>query len=270
MRPSGDEPFVLLVVPTLGTRPDYLRESLESLQAQTYSRLRVAVVGPSDDTLAAMAGHYGMAFIPQPRSGIGAAINAGWRALGSGAEVWGWLGDDDLLPSWSVQTAVRVLQRTNAVMVFGQCRYIDPDGATLWTAKPTRLAAINLGGGVDLIPQPGSLALAKAIRRVGFLDEGLRYAMDYDLFLRLRKIGRLSYVPTVLSSFRWHEGSLTAAQGSGSEEEAAIVRRRHRAGRAGEAASRLEPLTMKASKLHWHLQRRPLNVMLPDLLRSMR
>lgn len=261
---------VLIVVPTLGTRLDFLTLCVESLLAQTYAAVRVVLVGPEDGPLPGVAASYRLDFLPQPRRGIGAAINAGWEAFGTEAEVWGWLGDDDVLPRDSVRLAVRALRRRNAVMSYGQCRYVNEQGDTLWVAKPSRLAATNLGGGVDLIPQPGSLALADAVRRTGLLDTELRYAMDYDLFLRLRKVGRLVYVPEILASFRWHADSLTAAEGSGSEDEAALVRRRYRMGRWGAVREQLEPVTMRASKLHWHLQRRPAKLMVRDLIRSFR
>lgn len=260
---------VLIVVPTLGTRLDFLSVCLDSLHAQSYPDVRVVLVGPPDGPLPKIAASYGIDFLDQPELGIGAAVNAGWETFGSDAEVWGWLGDDDVLPIDSVRLAVQGLRRRNAVMAFGQCRYISEAGDTLWVAKPSQLAATNLGGGVDLIPQPGSLALADAVRRAGLLDTGLRYAMDYDLFLRLRRVGRLVYVPAILASFRWHADSLTATEGSGSEAESAMVRCRFRTGEWGRVRERLEPLTMKASKLHWHLQRRPLRLMARDLTRSL-
>ena len=266
---SQPAPRVLLVVPTLGSRLDYLELCLTSVLDQTYERMQVVLVGPADGPVPDVAERHGIAFVPQPRSGVGAAINAGWKAHGQHATLWGWLGDDDVLPPDSVATVVGVVSRPGVVMAYGQCRYIDGEGHELWVAKPGRLAAVNLAGGVDLIPQPGSLAVAEAVRRVGMLDEDLRYAMDYDLFLRLRSVGRLAYVPAVVASFRWHEGSLTAGIDSGSEAEAAEVRARHRD--KGSVVSALGPaLAMKASKVHWHLQRRPARVMLDGIRRSLR
>jgi GT2 family glycosyltransferase len=263
-------PEVVIVVPTLGTRLDYLELCVASLMDQTYAHLRVVLVGPQDSPVPEVAARHGVAFVAQPRTGIGAAINAGWNAQGKHAMLWGWLGDDDLLPPSSVATAVSALCTSDAVMVYGQCRYIDEAGKELWVAKPGRLAAANLAGGVDLIPQPGSLAVAEAVRQVGMVDEGLRYAMDYDLFLRLRGVGRLTYVPSTLACFRWHEESLTAGTESGSEAEAAEVRARHRERMASRGGVLRQVLALKVSKLHWHLQRRPARVMLDGIRQSLR
>lgn len=262
------QPAVLIVVPTLGTRPDYLAESLISLQEQDYPHLIVCVVGPESSSARRAAAERNVLFVAQEPSGIGAAINAGWQELGAQCPVWGWLGDDDALAPGSIAVAVRALSRRGTVMAYGRCRYVDQDGVHLWTAHPGRLAAWNLPGGVDLIPQPGSLFRAQAVREVGLLDPSLRYAMDYDLFLRLRRVGRLAYVPVVLASFRWHEDSLSASQSAQSTDEAERVRKQSWR-RPGLAATR-DPLTRRVSKLHWHLQRRPLAIAAEGLRHMLR
>ena len=45
--------------------------------------------------------------------------------------------------------------------------------------------------------------------QVGYLDESLDFAMDYELWLRLRRLN-VAYVPRVLAVFRWHARSKTA------------------------------------------------------------
>ncbi len=254
---------VLVVVPTLGRRRDYLEACVQSITTQNHQPVIVCLVGPAASAAPDVARGHGVHFLDQPPSGIGAAVNAGWLAHGSSAEVWAWLGDDDLLEPGAVAAAVRAIRRPGVVMAYGRCRYIDEHGQTIWTAHPGRLAAANLGGGWDLVPQPGSFALGSAVREVGMVDERLNFAMDYDLFLRLRTVGRLVYVPSVLASFRWHEDSLTASQGARSAREAGEVRRSHwRHPRLAQAA---EPITVRVSKVHWHLQRRPLPVLLDGL-----
>ena len=252
-----------MVVPTLGTRRDYLDQCLATVLASSYGSVRVVLVGPTGSCAEQVASDHGVEFVAQAPAGIGAAVNAGWREHGGDAEIWGWIGDDDLLDPRAIERAVAKLRATGAVMVFGRCRYIDETGRSLWTARPGRFAAWNLGGGVQLIPQPGSLATADAVRSVGLVDESLKFAMDYDLFLRLKHIGRIVYVPHELASFRWHEDSLTASQGDRSAAEADGVRRR--AQRHPRLARRLEPATMRVSKLHWHLQRRPLPLVVDGL-----
>ena len=252
---SGDAE-VLVVVPTLGTRPDYIAETFDSLDAQAGVRLTVAVVAPAGaDAVRAECERRGYTFVAQSGRGISNAINEGWLAAGKGAEFWAWLGDDDLLTRDSLRLATEHLRRrSGAAMVFGRCRYIDDAGRLLFEVHPGRLAAVLLRWGPDLVPQPGSLARASAVRAVGLLDESLRFAMDLDLFLRLRAQGTIDYLPAALGAFRWHAGSTTVLGPTASDAEARQVRRRTWIGprRVGWL---LEPAAMALGRVHHKLQK---------------
>jgi hypothetical protein len=62
--------------------------------------------------------------------------------------------------------------------------------------------------------------------RVGEIDPELRYAADYDLFLRFAMTGRTTYVPKAFSAFRRHSGQRSIAGASAYKGERAAVRRR--------------------------------------------
>ena len=47
--------------------------------------------------------------------------------------------------------------------------------------------------------------------RVGGIDRSLRFAADYDLFLRMALAGKCTYVPLAFSAFRRHAGQKSAA-----------------------------------------------------------
>ena len=223
--PSASRGGVLYVVPTLGRRPEYLVEVLSSLSAQEHP-VTVAVVAPADahDARSAALAH-GAHFLEQSSTGMSAAINEGWRAFGAEHEFWAWLGDDDaLVPGSAAAAASYLSRRPRASMVYGRCAYVDADGRELYVVRPTSLAARLLRWGPNLVPQPGSVARASAVRRAGLLDERLRFAMDLDLFLRLADVGPLGYLPVVLARFRWHEDSTTVASGAASNAEARAVR----------------------------------------------
>jgi glycosyltransferase involved in cell wall biosynthesis len=250
-------PSVLVVVPTLGERPDYLSRTLDSLESQTGIMLEVVVVAPASATAArAECARRGHVFVEQEGRGMGNAINLGWRARGESSQFWGWLGDDDELMPDSLRTTAEHLRRhPGVVMVYGRCRYVDADGELLFEARPGRLAGRLLRWGPDLVPQPGSLARASAVSLAGFLDESLRYAMDLDLFLRLKDQGSVHYLPVALAAFRWHAGSTTVSGLAASEAEAREVRRRTwvRRRRVGRV---VEPFAVLAGRVLHRLQRR--------------
>lgn len=249
-----------VVVPTLGQRPEYLRRTLDSLKAQRGVGVAVVVVAPAAaQDVAAECAHRGVLFVEQTGRGMSQAINQGWEAAGAGAEFWGWLGDDDLLPPHSLHTAVAALQAApHASMVYGRCCYIDENDHPLFEARPSRFAARLLRYGPDLVPQPGSLARAAAVRAVGCLDESLRFAMDLDLFLKLQEVGPIIYVPQKLASFRWHGGSTTRGDPTGSDSEARMVRQRTWVGPRAVIGPRIEPVAMLAGRvLHKFQRHRP-------------
>ena len=230
------EGSALYVVPTLGERPDYLASTLDSLAAagaRGRVSLQVVLVAPPTAThLRPFAERRGVELTWQSGVGLSNAINDGWRAHGGPHDFWGWLGDDDELTPQGPTVAVNYLRsHPRSAMVYGWCDYIDADGNVRFRARPSVLARWLLRWGPDLVPQPGSLARASAVRAAGSLDESLRYAMDLDLFLRLADVGRIGYVRAVLARFRWHEGSTTVGSPAASDAEARFVRSRTWVGR---------------------------------------
>jgi GT2 family glycosyltransferase len=248
-----------MVVPTLGTRLELLRACLGSVVDQRSDGLTAVVVAPPGSTaVAALCAELDVRLVTQESHGIGAAINLGWRQSGQAAEYWAWLGDDDMLADGSIAWAVGVLQNEpTAAMVYGDCEYIDEAGQRLFVARPTKWAASLLRWGPNLVPQPGSLARAAAVKAAGELDESLRYAMDLDLFLRLARVGPIVYTRRTLAAFRWHAGSTTVSATQASEQEAARVRRRSRRGWERFAGPLLELPAWLGGQVLYRLQHRP-------------
>jgi glycosyltransferase involved in cell wall biosynthesis len=247
---------VLYVVPTLGQRADYLAQTLDSLESQDHPSVTVVLVAPAGaEQVRAEAANRHHQFVAQSSTGMSAAINEGWRAYGDDHEFWAWIGDDDTLTPGSTQRVVqRLMAEPGASMVYGRCHYVDEDGNSLFVVRPTALASRLMRWGPNLVPQPGSVARAAAVRQAGLLDESLRYAMDLDLFLRLQDVGPVRHLPDVLATFRWHSASTTVASSSASEAEARAVRARTWTGRRsiGRAA---EPLATLAGRVLHKVQR---------------
>jgi glycosyltransferase involved in cell wall biosynthesis len=219
------EPRVLIVVPTLGRRPEMLRKALTSIRSQSVTA-RIVIVGPLHlDLLASLAAEFEAELIADPGS-LPAAVNAG-ASWCPDVEYVNWLGDDDLLEPESLRYTVDALDRdANAVVAFGSCRYIDEQDRELWISSAGRLAPWILSWGPDLIPQPGMLVRMSAWRAVAGVDASLRFAFDLDLLLKLKGQGTLVRVPHVVSCFRWHGDSLTVSDRTESLRESELARRR--------------------------------------------
>lgn len=200
---------MLIVVATLGQRPEFLRETLDSIRAQPVPSDVLMVAPLASETVQEASRDYGIPVLADPGS-LPGAINLGAAALQPHHEFFNWLNDDDLLEPGSLALTMSALDaHPDAVLAFGSCRYIDPQGRQLWISKAGKWAPRVLSWGPDLIPQPGMLIRAVDWKAVGGLDESYRLAFDLDLLLKLKRRGPFVQVPSVVSSFRWHPDSLT-------------------------------------------------------------
>lgn len=218
---------VLVVLPTLGQRPELLRLSLDSIALQGDLVRCVVVAPPGATTVQDLATEYGVDWVPDPAAGISAAVNAG-IAKRSGEEFYAWLGDDDLYRTGGLQKLVDLLDHNpGAVVAYGACEYILHDGRTLAVSGAGRLARWLLPWGPDLIPHPGAMVRLDDLVAIGGFDETLTFTLDLDAFLRLRQRGSFVHTTDVVSAFRWHPDSLTVSDRRGSSLEAIAVKARH-------------------------------------------
>jgi hypothetical protein len=214
-----------IVVPTLGQRPEYLLACLKSIRSSGVCSINL-VAPKSFDYKSLMADGLIDQFTLDTGGGLARAINSGLRAFSDAISRVGWLGDDDLLALGSLEFAIGSFQ-VGDVAVYGDCNFIDEAGRVFWTLRSSSRAVRVLHWAPNKVPQPGSLLLRDAVEKVGYLDESLGWAFDQDLFLKLRKLGRIRYVPQTLASFRWHDESLSSGQSANSIREAAKVRIAH-------------------------------------------
>jgi hypothetical protein len=224
---------VHLVVPTRAERADYLDISIQSILRQTHP-VRVTVIAPAAAT-GALRERYAAAtnliVVSERQKGLAAAINQAWIDDDWSSTFTGWLGDDDALPPNSLRHAVDALHsHPRAVMVHGRCLMIDEAGQPLWAARNGWAAAWLAGYGVNLIAQPGCLFRTAAVEGVGGLDRTLKYAMDIDLYVRLRRLGTVVSAPKQLGVFREHAGGLSTAGKAAAATEARAIQRRALAG----------------------------------------
>ena len=220
-----------IVVPTLGRRSDYLIQCLESIKngGSGANKAFVVLVAPRDfDFTEYLSSGLAHAFVEDSGLGLPAAINEGFDSMPESIEYINWLGDDDLISVGSLDVAVSHLEKdTKCVLVFGGCNYIDPNGKILWTNSSGSWAVPLLRFGPDLIPQPGALFRRSAFVAVGGLDTRYDWAFDFDLLIKLSKIGGLSFIDKTISSFRWHPYSLSVEFRRKSVKEASMVRVSH-------------------------------------------
>jgi len=222
-------PSVMVVLPTLGERLDTMAIALDSCdRLRKLLHVTVCVVAPSGATGAReLATHHGAQIVDDPGTGMAGAINAALHTR-SVEDYYVWLGDDDALVPDGVAALVAAVEAdASAVVAFGHCEYIDDEGRVFAKNTAGSWAKFLLSWGPNLIVHPGTVMSFDALERIGGFSAGLTYALDLDVFLRLRKIGTLVAVPVTASQFRWHQESLTVAGRGKSSREAMRVKSTH-------------------------------------------
>ena len=213
-----------IVVPTLGTRLEFLRHSLASIRSA--GNATIHIIAPKSAKLATVLDPSSYdALLVDPGTGLSAAIDTGLRSFPSNVKYINWLGDDDLLTKGSLDHALSVLVgNPDTALVYGACEYINGDGKSLWLNKSGSFAKYLMRCGPQLIPQPGALMRRDSYEKIGGMDYQYKWAFDLDLLIRLSRVGKLQFTPRTLAKFRWHDGSLSVDGRMGSVVEASEIR----------------------------------------------
>lgn len=218
-------PEVTVVIPTMGERMAYLENAIASIRRA--GQAHILVVGPENKKAALQSLDIDQ-FELDPRQGLVAAINIGFEKMPKDTQFANWLGDDDELTPDSLSVTSKALRENpEAPFVFGGCGYVDDTGTQLWINKSGKWAIPLLRFGPDLVPQPGALIRVEYLRQVLPIDNSYKFAFDFDMFLRLSKLGQPIFLDNQLANFRWHQDSLTVSQRKQSANEASVVRKSH-------------------------------------------
>jgi glycosyltransferase involved in cell wall biosynthesis len=174
-------------------------------------------------------------WISEPDDGYADALAKGFaRASG---DILCWINAGDVYLGGAL-AAARGLLTGNLDMIFGDDFYIDEDSKVLsysygWV--PDLRMAMLYGGWSPL--QDACFWRRDLYLKAGGIDPSLRYAADYDLFLRMALAGRAKYVPITFSAFRRHAGQKSVSGSMAYQEE----RRRVRAREIGARSSGVMP-----------------------------
>ena len=211
-------PLVSVITPVLnGAR--FLSDNLQSVRNQDYPHLEHIVVdgGSSDGTLDLLRTAPGIFWSSAQDQGMYDAINRGFRQA-RGEVVAYQNADDRYASSQAVSTAVRhLLGQPGLDLVYGGFRYVDEQGRPL--GLPVRPPEFDLASlrRYNFVPPHSTFVRRRVLAEDRlWLDPELRFAGDWDWFLRLAAAGkRFGRVDAVISDFRRHRGSKTSSIGWG-------------------------------------------------------
>jgi hypothetical protein len=213
-------PEVSIVIPTRN-RWALLAERMASVERQTFRDLEVIVVDDASDepppasfpALGSALGNGVRVIRLDARSERSAARNRGLASARGDFVLF--LDDDDLLRPDALATMVRALRtHERCVAVMGAYVVFDETGSRYRRRHPRRTIERHAWRDVLFhIEAFGSRILFRSdvVRSVGGYREGLSLAEDWDLLLRVSRIGPLLFVPPVVTEYRQHSGQTTLA-----------------------------------------------------------
>ena len=204
-------PSITVITPSFN-HARFITETIDSVLGQDYPRLDYIVMdgGSTDGTQEILRG-YGdrVRWISEPDGGQADAINKG-AARGHG-EIVSWLNSDDTLEHGALHAVARqFLSSPDAAVVYGDADHVLEDG-TYYGPYPTLPFDYERLAETCFICQPAAFMRRTALAAVGGVDAGLRFCMDYDLWIRLGRQHRFAYLPQVLARSRLHESAKTLA-----------------------------------------------------------
>lgn len=207
-------PRVSVITPSFN-QARFLVDTLASVRAQGDVVLEHLVIdgGSTDGTRELLERSEGVWWVSERDRGQSDALRKGLaRARG---DIIGWVNSDDAYADGALDRAVAELDADPGLaMVYGHSAKIDEHGAVIGRvdAVPLDLEGLLSFG---TIPQPSCFVRRSAIDAAGGLDASLRYAMDYDLWLRIALAGgRWRAFDEVWAKFRLHGASKTVAETS--------------------------------------------------------
>jgi glycosyltransferase involved in cell wall biosynthesis len=135
------------------------------------------------------------------------ALAKGFRM--SNGDIFAWLNSDDTYLQGALQIASDFFHdHPDTGLMYGDAYYVDSAGAIIGKYRTEEFDFIKLAS-FNFICQPSTFFTREAFETVGGLDETLHFAMDYDLWIRIRKNFHCRYLPRLLSKYRLHEASKT-------------------------------------------------------------
>lgn len=206
----------------------WLDACIASVLGQQYPEIEMIFVdGGSDDgtldKIRALPRRYRL--LENVRGGISCAMNEGLR-VATGDVVAYLHSDDYYLRSDVLSLVARHLEQSRRGWLFG--RVVNDLGGR-WHAEGYRAPRFSRQTLLarNFIPHPATFVRRELLNRVRGFDPNLRYAMDYDLWLKLARIGRPCQLDLPLAAFRVHDGSLSTRDRLPAMEEDFQVRLRH-------------------------------------------
>jgi glycosyltransferase involved in cell wall biosynthesis len=258
-------PKISIVTPSYN-QGQFLERTILSVLNQKYPNLEYIVLdGGSTDNSIDIIKQYSNKLShweTGPDKGQAEAIAKGFAS--STGTILGWLNSDDMLmPNALMKVAETFMSSSEICAVTGQCVIVDINGKPFSVNIPVMRSwrsMLYLGTGFY---QMATFWTKSAYEAIGQLNADMYFSFDADLFLRLRKYGRIAVTNTYLAAYRWHKKSKTKNNQRIMRAENRMIQKKY--GNLSDLAvmlshvvKRIRPVNRIRSKIFWHLDKHKL------------
>ena len=217
MKPNSER--VSVIIPTYN-RASYIRDAIESVLVQTYPVFEIIVVddGSTDNTREIVC-QYGdpVIYICQKNGGPGSARNKGLQ--NARGDFIAFLDSDDIWTPQKVEIQIDFFRKNPHVdLVFGHManfsdtntNNVEPEILNQEVYNYFRNNSYDPKYALDyliiedIIPTPSVMLKSNCLNKVGFFNENLLCAEDYDYWLRFAYNNNLGFIDQVLVRRRLH------------------------------------------------------------------
>jgi len=164
-------------------------------------------------------------WVSEPDNGYAEAIAKGFaRATGT---FMCWINSGDVLLDGAIDRAREILEQSGADLIFGDDLYIDEAGQVISYSSgyvKSLHNAMLYGGWTPL--QDACFWRRSAYERICGINRNIRYAADYEFFLRFSATHQCRYVPIAFSAFRRHASQKSISGAEKYHEERETYRQR--------------------------------------------
>ena len=228
-------PLVTVMIPSYN-HEKYIKESIQSVIDQTYSRLELIVIddGSKDNSIQRIEEmrlsceqrfeHF--QFVFRENRGLSRTLNQG-LSLARG-EYFSIVASDDIMLPEKTAIQVDVFKKDSLITaVFGAHQYID-DESHVVSVKKAVYREFNFQEifyHQHDIPASSQMIKIDLLREIGGYNENTKVE-DWDLWLRLTEVGaKLVYIPDIIVGYRMHDSNLSKDKSLMFDEVFNIVQR---------------------------------------------
>ncbi|PIP16320.1 MAG: hypothetical protein COX46_02965 [bacterium (Candidatus Ratteibacteria) CG23_combo_of_CG06-09_8_20_14_all_48_7] len=146
----------------------------------------------------------------EPDKGQSDALNKGF-SMAKG-EIIGWLNSDDTYTPFTLERVKREFAKLPAVeIIYGDCNIIDEKDSLIKVHHGQKF--FDKKTALSYVPsyQPAIFFRKRLFKKIGYLSEGLHFAMDHEYWLRaLIHQAKILYVPFIFANARLHGAAKTS------------------------------------------------------------